>query len=119
MKFLLDQNVYLKTANFLKTLGYDVIRVTEIGLAQASDEELLLRAKELGRILVTRDKDFGHLVFVKNIKTPVILLKIFPGNLERVHNILKLALEQTNSIIVNSSFIVIESDKYRIRTLTK
>ncbi len=38
MKFLLDQNVYLKTALFLRDLGHDVIRVAEIGLQRTTDE---------------------------------------------------------------------------------
>ena len=61
MKFLLDQNVYATTLRFLGDLGHDVIPVAQIGLAQASDEELLKTAQELGRIFVTRDRDFGSL----------------------------------------------------------
>jgi len=47
MRFLLDQNVYLKTALFLKNLGHDVIRVAEIGLESALDEKLLEKARGL------------------------------------------------------------------------
>jgi predicted nuclease of predicted toxin-antitoxin system len=61
MKFLLDQDVYGTTLRFLGDLGHDVIPVAQIGLAQASDEELLKTAQELGRIFVTRDRDFGSL----------------------------------------------------------
>jgi predicted nuclease of predicted toxin-antitoxin system len=41
VKFLLDQDVYGVTAKFLKESGYDFIRVGDIGLSQASDEEIL------------------------------------------------------------------------------
>jgi predicted nuclease of predicted toxin-antitoxin system len=61
MKFLLDQDVYGTTLRFLGDLGHDVISVAQIGLAQASDEELLKTAQELCRIFVTRDRDFGSL----------------------------------------------------------
>jgi predicted nuclease of predicted toxin-antitoxin system len=78
MKLLLDQDVYALTANFLTDCGYDVVRVAELGLARASDEEILRTAQEQGRILITRDRDYGNLVFVKAIATGVIYLKILP-----------------------------------------
>ena len=46
MKFLLDQDVYAVTARFLVASGHDVVRASEIGMAQASDEELLKKAHE-------------------------------------------------------------------------
>jgi predicted nuclease of predicted toxin-antitoxin system len=64
MKLLLDQDIYHITAQFLLNIGHDVITAAQIGLSQANDETLLLEAQERGRIFVTRDKDFGHLVFV-------------------------------------------------------
>jgi predicted nuclease of predicted toxin-antitoxin system len=65
MKFLLDQDVYATTARFLSSLGHDVVLVAQLGLSRAQDEELLQVAQEQSRLFVTRDRDFGHLVFVK------------------------------------------------------
>ena len=61
MKFLLDQDVYAATLRFLSGLGHDVIPVAQIGLAQATDEDLLKTAQDQNRIFVTRDRDFGNL----------------------------------------------------------
>jgi predicted nuclease of predicted toxin-antitoxin system len=41
-----------------------VVPVAQLGLARADDAELLRVAHEQERILVTRDRDFGALVFV-------------------------------------------------------
>jgi predicted nuclease of predicted toxin-antitoxin system len=41
MKFLIDQDVYAVTAKFLIDAKHDVILGSQIGLAQASDEEIL------------------------------------------------------------------------------
>jgi predicted nuclease of predicted toxin-antitoxin system len=62
MRLLLDQDVYAATAQFLSGLGHDVLRVAQIGLAQAKDEEILRVAQSLNRILLTRDRDYGNLV---------------------------------------------------------
>ena len=67
MKLLLDQDVYAATARFLLDLGHDVVPVAGIGLSRAQDQEILRVAQEQNRILVTRDRDFGHLVFVKEL----------------------------------------------------
>ncbi len=39
MRLLLDQDVYETTARFLIDLEHVVVRVAEIGMAKASDEE--------------------------------------------------------------------------------
>jgi uncharacterized protein DUF5615 len=66
MRFLLDQDVYAITARFLRALTHDVVTAAEIGLSQATDAVLLRRAQEHRRLLVTRDRDLGALVFVEH-----------------------------------------------------
>jgi len=72
MRFLLDQDVYATTARLLSGLGHDVISVTQIGLAQTDDEDLLRAAQDQTRLLVTRDRDFGGLVFVNALGSGVL-----------------------------------------------
>jgi predicted nuclease of predicted toxin-antitoxin system len=79
MKLLLDQDVYAATARFLLELGHDVVHVARIGLSRAPDQEILRVAREQDRILVTRYRDFGNLVFVKNLGAGVIYLRIVPS----------------------------------------
>lgn len=72
MRFLLDQDVYASTARFLASLGHVVMPVAKIGLARASDSDLLIIAREQARILVSRDRDFGELVFLQDVGAGVI-----------------------------------------------
>jgi len=74
LQFLLDQDVYALTARFLSGAGHDITLAAELGLAQGSDQEILQKAQELGRILITRDRDYGHLVFVQGLRGGVIYL---------------------------------------------
>jgi predicted nuclease of predicted toxin-antitoxin system len=85
MKFLADQDVYAVTVRFLRGLGHDVISATQMGLAQADDVELLRVAHEQDRILVTRDRDFGSIVFVQGNGPGVIYLRILPSTEGAVH----------------------------------
>lgn len=88
MRFLLDQDVYAATSRFLRRLGHDVACAAEIGLSQASDQQLLELAQEQDRILMTRDRDFGTLVFLNEIGAGVIYLRMLPATQEAVHRAL-------------------------------
>ncbi|GIX46099.1 MAG: hypothetical protein KatS3mg131_0310 [Candidatus Tectimicrobiota bacterium] len=46
MKFLVDQDVYRVTVDFLRGLGYEVETAQEAGLSRAADEEFLERGPE-------------------------------------------------------------------------
>jgi len=118
MKFLLDQDVYATTLRFLSDLGHDVVPVAQIGLAQADDEELLRLAQAQGRIFVTRDRDFGSLVFVKVIETGVLYLRLLPSTQSAVHRELERVLRAYSENELLSSFVVIEADGHRIRRLS-
>ena len=78
MKFLLDQDVYTTTAQYLSRLGHDVVRVAQLGLSRAGDEELLEVAQQQGRVFITRDRDFGRLVFLRRLGAGVLYLRMLP-----------------------------------------
>jgi predicted nuclease of predicted toxin-antitoxin system len=117
MKFLLDQDVYVSTVRFLRGLGHDVVPVAQVGFSQAGDEELLRIAQEQNRVFVTRDKDFGNLVFVKALGAGVIYLRVLPSTQNVVHSELERVLETYTEQELAKSFIVIEPGGYRIRWL--
>lgn len=117
MKLLLDQDVYEITARFLIGLEYDVVRVAELGMARASDEENLKKALELNRIFVTRDRDYGNLVFVKGIRSGVLYLRILPSNINQVHAELERILNLYDEDELKSAFVVVEANKHRFRKI--
>lgn len=115
MKFLLDQDVYALTEHFLREQGYDVVTASELGLSRALDSELLKIAGEQGRIFVTRDRDYGNLVFVYHAGSGVIYLRILPSDMNEVHAELKKVLESYSEEELAKSFVVVEKGRHRIR----
>jgi predicted nuclease of predicted toxin-antitoxin system len=115
MKFLIDQDVYAVTIKFLIDAGHDVIIVAQIGLAQASDEEILRVAQSENRILVTRDRDYGNLVFVRAMGTGVIYLRVLPKAVNQVHNELAKVIENYSEVELKGAFVVVEPDGHRFR----
>jgi len=117
MKLLLDQDVYEITARFLISLGIDVVKVSELGMAAATDEANLRKAIELGRIFVTRDRDYGNLVFIKEIKSGVLYLRVLPSTSIKVHAELERILKHYNEEQLRSAFVVVEAGKHRFRKI--
>lgn len=62
MKILADENVPGAAVAALRSAGHDVIWVSEEG-PETAEDDVLSRASEEARLLVTFDKDFGDLVF--------------------------------------------------------
>lgn len=115
MRFLADQDVYASTIGFLSGLGHDLVRAAELGLAQADDSELLRVAREQKRIFVTRDRDFGALVFVEGGGPGVLYLRILPSTQNAVHAELERVLRSYGERELQASFFVIEPGRHRMR----
>lgn len=58
MKLLLDQGLPRGACQLLVRHGHDVLHVSEVGLATASDDDILDWAESNGRVVVTLDADF-------------------------------------------------------------
>ncbi len=119
MKFLLDHDVYKATGQYLSRLGHDVVHVAQLGLSRASDEELLEVAQQRGRLFVTRDRDFGRLVFLMGLSSGVLYLRMLPSTQSFVHNELKGVLRVYDEEELSRAFVVIEPGGHRIRRLPR
>lgn len=110
-------DVYEITARFLIGLEHDVVRVVELGMARASDEKKLKKVLELNHIFVTRDRDYGNLVFVKGFRRGVLYLRILPSNINQVHAELERILNLYDEDELKSAFVLVEASKHRFRKI--
>jgi predicted nuclease of predicted toxin-antitoxin system len=117
VRFLADQDVYAVTIRLLRSLGHDVVTASELGLSRAPDTVLLKQAGDDGRIFVTRDKDFGGLVFVGRLGKGVILLRMKPETMDMVHRELTRIVQQYSEEQLRSAFVVVEAAAHRFRKL--
>ena len=117
MRFLLDQDVYALTDRFLRDLGHDVVTAAELGLSRAPDTVLLTLAGQERRLFVTRDKDFGGLVFVGRLGKGVFFLRLSPSTIQATHDELQRILQTYAESELAGAFIVVEPGRHRFRTL--
>ena len=117
MRFLLDQDVYAATARFISNLEHDVVTASMLGLAQATDSDILHAARRQQRILVTRDRHFGGLVFLHDISAGVIYLRIPPTTLKAGHEELRRVLASYSEQQLRTAFVTVEPGRHRFRKL--
>jgi predicted nuclease of predicted toxin-antitoxin system len=119
MRMLLDQDVYAVTARFLAQAGHDIVLAAELGLSRAADETVLKAAYDQHRLLVTRDRDFGHLVFVRRLGVGVIYLRIQPSTMTDVHTELARVLERYPEEALHQAFVSVNSKGHRVRRIPR
>jgi len=117
MRFLADQDVYASTIRFLQELGHDVVPVAQLGLARAADIDLLRVAHQQTRLFVTRDRDFGAIVFLQGNRPGVLYLRVLPSTCDSVHAELDRVLTLYGEPELRDSFVVIEPGRHRIRKM--
>lgn len=58
LKLYMDHNVHAAITDGLRQRGVDCLNAQDDGMSAASDESILIRARELGRVVFTQDADF-------------------------------------------------------------
>lgn len=114
MKFLLDVCVSSRSLDsFLVREGHDVLSVLTID-PKASDEEILEFAVNDDRVLVTEDKDFGELVFVRGLPHGPIVRLVELTVDEQVKGMREL-LDQHAAELAGRVIVTITRARIRIR----
>lgn len=87
--FLIDQMFDRLVIAALRKEGYDVVAVSEIGMATADDAEIMQWAIENNRTVITLDEHFGDWSVLPLSRHPgVIRLKVNPTTTETTLNLL-------------------------------
>lgn len=81
MRFLVDNALSPRVAEMLQAAGHDAVHVRDLGLAAATDAEVLGRAAREHRVLISTDTDFGALLTRRTGKP--LSLVLFRGAFDR------------------------------------
>ncbi len=114
MRFLVDECATARTLiEALRVGGHDVLLVREVA-PQARDEDVLKLAQEEGRILLTLDKDFGELAFVRRMPHPAIVRFVELTVEQQVAALAELMRDYSHALSTQS-IIVVSVARIRIR----
>lgn len=119
MKFLVDECLGYRIAEWLRSEQYDVLFVGELALG-SDDDSILKTALREKRTVITADKDFGDIIFFHNRShNGVILLRLRRYNsIELIKSVIQNIL-QTYHDEIPSSFIVATESASRVINFNK
>ncbi|NJM73553.1 MAG: DUF5615 family PIN-like protein [Scytonema sp. RU_4_4] len=118
MKLLLDQGLPRSASALLTEAGLDTIHVAEINLSAAEDTDILQRAREDNRVVVTIDADFHALLALANATSPsVIRIRIEGLRAQAFANLLQTVIEQCEEDLEQGAMVTVEPSRIRVRRL--
>ncbi len=118
MRLLADLHIAPRTVEFLRTLGHDVCRVTDLLPANASDEAIVERAAQERRTILTQDLDFSSIIALSGRPVPSLLsLRLTSSKVELVNSVLQRMLPILESDLEQGSIVTVEDQRIRLRRL--
>ena len=119
MRFYIDQCVRAELTELLRAQGHDAVRASDVGQARADDAQVLQRAVQEQRILVTLDGHFGDWVVLPLSKHPgVIRVKAHPPTAENVWQVLAPLLANRSHEEFQNRLVIVSPKRARWITTT-
>ena len=118
MRFLADAGISPHTVDFLTRLGHDAIHVRDVRLERAADQEIVRRAVEESRVVLTFDLDFGDILALGVLDRPsAVLFRLVDERADSVNRCLTSVLDEQAESLETGALILVEDARYRIRRL--
>lgn len=118
MKFLGNMGISMRTIFWLREQGHDAIHLRELGLQRLPDADILVRARQENRVILTMDLDFGQLLAVSRDTLPsVILFRLDDERSENVNARLEETIQIAAGALAEGAIASVDEESIRVRHL--
>ncbi len=105
------------SAEVIRSFGYDVEDVRDIGLGSAKDKEIIEYALKNNRIIVTRDTDFGEVLRYPKHPGAIIFRLPYTFTVKEINEKIKEFFSSVSEDELRNAIIIVELSRYRRRSL--
>ncbi len=112
MRFLVDRCAGGRLAEWLRSVGHDVMEARELG-ADPGDRALLELAEAESRILVSIDTDFGELIFLHDVSHAGLIRLPDAPSQQRIALMMEV-IERHRQALENRAIVTIRGGRVRI-----
>ena len=118
MELLLDQGLPRTSVSHLQKLGISATHVGDVGLADASDAQILDFARRERQVVVTLDADFHALLALSGAASPsVIRIRIEGLRADGLTQLLRNVLQACTDHLEHGAMVTVTESGIRIREL--
>ena len=118
MRFLADMGISPKTVEYLGSLGHDAVHLHTEGLDRLPDSDILTKARDERRVLLTHHLDFAELIAASQPSTPsVIIFRLQNMRPKQVNRYLHGIISQYQRELEQGAVVSVREGQIRIRTL--
>ena len=108
ISLLADQMISRDVRDNLRSHGYDILAVSDLGMSAADDSEIMARAIKENRILVTLDEHFGDWAVLPLKQHPgVIRIKTNPTTSENIEKLLLPFLKKHSEASFQNKLVIV------------
>ncbi|MCB0208609.1 MAG: DUF5615 family PIN-like protein [Anaerolineae bacterium] len=113
MKILVDVNASGAIANWLESMGHDIVRASTKD-PRMSDDDILTWAVQENRVIITTDKDFEEMVWrAQRPHRGILRLENLPRQERKL--LLEEAIEHYQQELENGAIVIAQQKKFRVR----
>jgi predicted nuclease of predicted toxin-antitoxin system len=116
-KFLMDADMPRSSAAVIRSLGFDVEDVRDLGMRYARDQEIMDYALDTGRVVITRDLDYGEILRYQQHPGAIIMRLPTGFVAKEVNDALSDFLSSAKNDVLRQAIIIVELGRYRRRPL--
>ena len=113
MNFVADESCAGPVIRALREAGHDVVAIAEVAKG-ATDEDVLHRALNEKRVLITEDRDFGELVYARGRPSTGVILVRFQSLARRAKPATVVDAVAKLGARLQDAFTVIEPRRVRV-----
>jgi predicted nuclease of predicted toxin-antitoxin system len=118
LSLLLDQGLPRSTTAILAERGFVISHVGELGMAKATDQQIIDFAREQGSVVITLDADFHSLLAVSEEQSPsVVRIRIEHLKGPDVAQIIEQVLAHAESDLESGALVTVNEKSIRVHQL--